>query len=132
MKHVAIILFMVALVISGCKSTEYVPVVRDVYHNSTDTVRDSVCTTVYVREYTKGDTVYVDRERAVYKDRLTVKTDTVVIHDTIPSAAPGAAAREKKTAAPVTAARNIGVLVGVGFWVVLSLLMIKKIKAWRS
>lgn len=78
MKSFWISLFLFCLLMCGCR-TEYVPlevVKRDsVYIVSMDKdlvyVRDSV----YVRE--KGDTVFVDRGRIVYKDRVRVDTLTV-------------------------------------------------------
>ena len=74
------------LLLVGCKSVQYVPVekVHDVYHNTTDTIRDSIYHNVLVREYTKGDTVYKDRTERIYLDKWRIKHDTVAAHDTIP------------------------------------------------
>lgn len=76
----------IALIFCGCTSTKYIPVetVRDVYHNTTDTIRDSISHTVYVNRYIKGDTVYNDRVEYLYKDRWKVHDSIVIQRDTIP------------------------------------------------
>jgi len=58
--------------------------VRDVYHNTTDTIRDSISHTVYVNQYVKGDTIYNDRVEYLYKDRLKVHDSIVIQRDSIP------------------------------------------------
>lgn len=85
-----IIIPVIILLLTGCKSTEYVPVerVRDVYHNTTDTVRDSIRHDVYVKEWMKGDTVYRDSIDVRYVDRWRVKHDTVIEVDSIPVITP--------------------------------------------
>lgn len=74
----------VLLVLSfmGCRSRiQYVPVesVRTEYRDKVQ--RDSiyVLDSIYMRE--KGDTVFVDRWRYAYKDRLL--TDTLILNDTV-------------------------------------------------
>ena len=76
----------IALIFCGCTSTKYIPVetVRDVYHHSTDTIRDSISHTVYVNQYVKGDTVYNDRIEYLYKDRWKVHDSIVIQRDSIP------------------------------------------------
>lgn len=76
----------IALIFCGCTSTKYIPVetVRDVYHNTTDTIRDSVSHTVYVNQYVKGDTIYNDRIEYLYKDRWKVHDSIVILRDSIP------------------------------------------------
>lgn len=76
----------IALIFCGCTTTKYIPVetVRDVYHNTTDTIRDSISHTVYVNRYVKGDTVYNDRVEYVYKDRWRVHDSIVIQRDSIP------------------------------------------------
>lgn len=78
----------IALIFCGCTSTRYIPVetVRDVYHNTTDTIRDSISHTVYVNQYVKGDTVYNDRVEYIYKDRWKVHDSVVIQRDSIPYA----------------------------------------------
>lgn len=74
-----------ALLLSGCK-TKYVAVPE--YHTRDSIVlrlqRDSVCfrDSVFVNQWTEGDTVYRDRVKTtyLYKDRL--RTDTVVVNKT--------------------------------------------------
>lgn len=76
----------IALIFCGCTTTKYIPVetVRDVYHNTTDTIRDSISHTVYVNRYVKGDTVYNDRVEYLYKDRWKVHDSIVIQRDSIP------------------------------------------------
>lgn len=75
----------IALIFCGCTTTKYIPVetVRDVYHHSTDTIRDSISHTVYVNQYSKGDTVYNDRIEYLYKDRWKVHDSIVIQRDSI-------------------------------------------------
>ena len=58
--------------------TEYV--YQDVHHRDTTIVRDSV----WLKEWIKGDTVYVDRyrDRYVYRDRWRDSVSIVEKHDT--------------------------------------------------
>ena len=74
------------LIFCGCTTTKYIPIetVRDVYHNTTDTIRDSISHTVYVNQYVKGDTIYNDRVEYLYKDRLKVHDSIVIQRDSIP------------------------------------------------
>lgn len=76
----------IALIFCGCTTTKYIPVetVRDVYHNTTDTIRDSISHTIYVNRYVKGDTVYNDRIEYLYKDRWKVHDSIVIQRDSIP------------------------------------------------
>lgn len=76
----------IALIFCGCTTTKYIPIetVRDVYHNTTDTIRDSISHTVYVNQYVKGDTVYNDRIEYLYKDRWKVHDSIVIQRDSIP------------------------------------------------
>lgn len=75
----------IALIFCGCTTTKYIPVetVRDVYHNTTDTIRDSVSHTVYVNQYVKGDTIYNDRVEYLYKDRWRVRDSIVILRDSV-------------------------------------------------
>lgn len=76
----------IALIFCGCTTTKYIPVetVRDVYHHSTDTIRDSISHTVYVNQYVIGDTIYNDRVEYLYKDRWKVHDSIVIQRDSIP------------------------------------------------
>ena len=76
----------IALIFCGCTTTKYIPIetVRNVYHNTTDTIRDSISHTVYVNQYVKGDTVYNDRIEYLYKDRWKVHDSIVIQRDSIP------------------------------------------------
>lgn len=75
----------IALIFCGCTTTRYIPVetVRDVYHNTTDTIRDSISHTVYVNQYVKGDTIYNDRVEYLYKDRWRVRDSIVILRDSV-------------------------------------------------
>jgi len=84
-RRVSVLLAIIVLC-AGCspKIIERVVVQRDtttVHHRDTTYRRDSI----YIREYMKGDTVYVDRyrDRYVFRDRwrdsVTVKVDSVAV-----------------------------------------------------
>lgn len=86
-RRVSVLLAMIVLC-AGCsslwKAREKVVIQRDtttVHHCDTTYRRDSI----YIREYMKGDTVYVDRyrDRYVFRDRwrdsVTVKVDSVAV-----------------------------------------------------
>jgi len=76
--------------LSSCKSVKYVPVTeyRDRYVSKTDSFFkvDSVYLHDSVSVFGRGDTVYMTKTR--YKDRFkyiyNTKTDTVIVHDSIP------------------------------------------------
>ena len=76
----------VVLIFCGCTTTRYIPVetVRDVYHNTTDTIRDSIRHTVYVNQYSKGDTIFKERIESLYIDRWRVRDSIVIQRDSIP------------------------------------------------
>lgn len=87
-KDCTIMLFiaiMTAAMLFGCKSTEYVPVerVRDIYHNSVDTVRDSVYLDRFRNVWFNGDTVHVVENIREYIYRYRVSNDTVKETDTL-------------------------------------------------
>lgn len=76
----------IALIFCGCTTTKYIPVetVRDVYHNTTDTIRDSIRHTVYVNQYSKGDTIFKERLESLYIDRWRVRDSITVERDSFP------------------------------------------------
>lgn len=80
----------IALIFCGCTSTKYIPVetVRDVYHNTTDTIRDSVSHTVYVNQYVKGDTVFKERVESLYVNKWRIHDSITIEHDSIPYPVP--------------------------------------------
>lgn len=55
----------------------------DRYHNthSIDTIREQRTDSIYIKE--RGDTVFLEKYRTVYKDRVTIRTDTVVHTDSV-------------------------------------------------
>lgn len=73
----------ILVVLTGCKSIEYVPVekvvtqVDSIYINKVqvDSIfeRDSI----FVNQYIKGDTVYCDKVSYVYRYRDKLRTDTI-------------------------------------------------------
>ena len=75
----------IALAFTSCK-TKYVTVekVHDVYHNVTDTIRDSIKHEVFVKEYIKGDTVYQYHTEYLYKDRWKVRDSIIIQRDSVP------------------------------------------------
>jgi len=89
MRKALFILLLTGGLLSGCK-TKYVAVPEWHYRDSVRTqyVRDSVtlCDSVFVSQYVKGDTVYRDKVRTtcLYKDRLRVDTVAVVKRDSVP------------------------------------------------
>lgn len=66
----------------GCRTVNSVSS-SDTQHFSTH--RDSIILhdSIFVREYVRGDTVYVDRVRDRWKEKLLVRTDTLVRCDTL-------------------------------------------------
>ena len=82
MKHLLPILILLCL--ASCK-TKYMTVetVHDVYHNTVDTIRDSISHQVYVNQYIKGDTVFRDRVEYLYKDRWRVHDSIVIKTDSV-------------------------------------------------
>lgn len=75
----------IALIFCSCK-TKYVTVekVHDVYHNVTDTIRDSIKHVVKIKEYIKGDTVYQYHTEYLYKDRWKVHDSIIIQRDSVP------------------------------------------------
>ena len=75
----------IALIFTSCK-TKYVTVekVHDVYHNVTDTIRDSIKHEVIVKEFVKGDTVYQYHTEYLYKDRWKVHDSIIIQRDSVP------------------------------------------------
>jgi len=85
MKATKICLLLLAVLTAGCSPkiiekvrTEYV--FRDVHHRDTLVTRDSV----YIREWLKGDTVFVEkfRDKYVYRDRWRDSVSIREVHDT--------------------------------------------------
>lgn len=78
---VIIILLVSAICLGGCKSVEYVPVPE--VHTDTlyisKTKHDSIYVkdSIYVHEWVKGDTVYIEQLRWQTKWRERLRTDTI-------------------------------------------------------
>ena len=79
------LLYILAIVLCGCKQVQYVPVetVRLDSIYLTQTLRDSIVRydSVYVRD--KGDTLYVERWKYLYRDKVRVDTMVSVRVDTL-------------------------------------------------
>lgn len=78
---IGVLIWILVLMFTGCKSTVYVPIesVRTKYKDKY--LRDSIYLKELVRIYQKGDTVFKDSTVYKYKDRM--KTDSIFIRDTI-------------------------------------------------
>ena len=80
-----IVTAVVCIFLAGCSPkiiekvrTEYIT--ETVHHRDTTYSRDSI----YIREWMKGDTVYLDRyrDRYIYRDRWNDSVKVVEVHDT--------------------------------------------------
>ena len=115
MKRVAVILAVLAAVSCSPKIVERVVVQRDtmtVHHRDTTYRRDSI----YIREWIKGDTVFVTkfRDRYVFRDRwrdsIVVRVDSFAV-ETV---------REVEVEKPLTAGQKARI--GAFWWLVLAVL----------
>lgn len=92
-----ILFCIICLLLTSCKTkTVVVEKVVDRYTHTTDTIRDSIRNDVFVKEYVKGDTVFVDKLQTLYKYVYRAKTDTFIQRDTIPYVVTQEVAKEKK------------------------------------
>jgi len=112
MKNIFIILLIIVL--AGCKTTKYVPVNstwteykdREVLKVDTLIQRDSV----YIRD--KGDTVFIEKYKYIYKNRDVLKTDTVKIET------------EKEVPYPVVETKEVNKLTKWQSWQIMSFRLI--------
>lgn len=92
-----ILFCIICMLLTSCKTkTVVVEKVVDRYTHTTDTIRDSIRNDVFVKEYVKGDTVFVDKLQTLYKYVYRAKTDTFIQRDTIPYIVTQEVAKEKK------------------------------------
>ena len=92
-----ILFCIICMLLTSCKTkTVVVEKVVDRYTHTTDTIRDSIRNDVFVKEYVKGDTVFVDKLQTMYKYVYRAKTDTFIQRDTIPYIVTQEVAKEKK------------------------------------
>lgn len=92
-----ILFCIICMLLTSCKTkTVVVEKVVDRYTHTTDTIRDSIRNDVFVKEYVKGDTVFVDKSQTLYKYVYRAKTDTLIQRDTIPYVVKQEVAKEKK------------------------------------
>ena len=75
---------MFTLLLSGCKTTEYIKVPVETIRTEYKVQKDSIYLHDSINVYTetKGDTVYITKLK--YKIKETFKTDTVLKRDSIP------------------------------------------------
>lgn len=90
MKKYLLTTFLVTMLLLSCKTTKYVTV-PDVHYRDSLVVRyqhDSIFThdSVFVNQYTVGDTVYRDRVKVQYLYRYLTRQDTVTVErrDSVP------------------------------------------------
>lgn len=78
------IILMFTLLLSGCKTTEYIKVPVETVRTEYKVQKDSIYLHDSINVYTetKGDTVYITKLK--YKIKETFKTDTVLKRDSIP------------------------------------------------
>ena len=78
------IILMFTLLLSGCKTTEYVKVPVETIRTEYKVQKDSIYLHDSINVYTetKGDTVYITKLK--YKIKETFKTDTILKRDSIP------------------------------------------------
>ena len=78
------IVLMFALLLSSCKTTEYIKVPVETIRTEYKVQKDSIYLHDSINVYTetKGDTVYITKLK--YKIKETFKTDTVLKRDSIP------------------------------------------------
>ena len=78
------IILMFTLLLSGCKTTEYIKVPVETIKTEYKVQKDSIYLHDSINIYTetKGDTVYITKLK--YKIKETFKTDTVLKRDSIP------------------------------------------------
>ena len=129
MRNVIIVMMFMAVAVTGCKTTTYVPVVE----HHTDTIRavqhhrDSIYLhdSTFVREFIQGDTVRIITEmwHTKYRDRL--KTDTLYRSRTDSVPVPYPVIKEVKK--PLTTIEKglmgtgIGAIVGILFYCIIFL-----------
>lgn len=71
-------LFLATLSLVGCKPTERiieVPVEVTKYVQRSDTVQVYSTDSIYIRE--RGDTIWIEKYKTLYRDRIQVRVDTV-------------------------------------------------------
>ena len=78
------IILMFTLLLSGCKTTEYIKVPVETVRTEYKVQKDSIYLHDSINIYTetKGDTVYITKLK--YKIKETFKTDTILKRDSIP------------------------------------------------
>ena len=92
-----ILFCIICMLLTSCKTkTVVVEKVVDRYTHTTDTIRDSIRNDVFVKEYVKGDTVFVDKLQTMYKYVYRAKSDTFIQRDTIPYIVTQEVAKEKE------------------------------------
>ena len=129
MRNVIIVMMFMAVAVTGCKTTTYVPVVE--HHTDTLRVvqhhRDSIYLhdSTFVREFIQGDTVRIVTEMWHTKFRDRLKTDTIYRSRTDSVPVPYPVTKEVKkpltTIEKVLMGTGIGSLVGILFYCIIFL-----------
>jgi hypothetical protein len=81
-----IVIYFALLLLVGCKQVEYVSVenvVKDTIYKEIVKI-DSIIQTdsVFLHIHTKGDTVYSEKVKVLYRDRYKYERDTIYLHRT--------------------------------------------------
>lgn len=78
----ALILIAMIALLASCKTIKQVEYI-DRYHNnvSRDTITRIDRDSIYIKEWQKGDTIYLTKyvERIKYKDKVSIKIDTISV-----------------------------------------------------
>ena len=84
-----IIIVVISLLLSSCKSIQYVPIEKVVTEYKTNTVHDSIYLEILKHDSVviekQGDTVFVNKWHTIYKDRWreVLRTDTFIKIDSV-------------------------------------------------
>ena len=107
-----------ALLMCGCKSIEYVPVVeKEVHHDSiyfTKVQRDSVWLHDSISVKEKGDTIRIEKWHTKFIEKVSHDTTYVATHDTIPHPFPVIKMVEKPLSKIQKALIGIGIFALMG------------------
>lgn len=77
---IALILALIVCAMIGCTTTKYVETIKtDTLHHY-ELQYDSIVRidSIYEREYVKGDTVYLEKTKCHFRDKVKMVTDTIV------------------------------------------------------
>ena len=130
-----ILLAILSLLFSGCKSIQYVPVERVVTEYKTNTVHDSVYLEVLKHDSVivekLGDTVVISKWHTLYKDKLkeVIRIDTLIKIDSVQVPYP---VERKLTKWEQTKMNVGGVSIGICIAFVAIMIIVFLVKAYRK